>query len=453
MAVKKQISVNAFNMNCIGHINHGLWTHPRDRSTEFNTLGYWTDLARTLEKGLFDAIFIADITGVYDVYQQGVDLTLKESVQLPVNDPAIIISAMAAVTEHLGFGVTANLTYEPPYLLARRFSTLDHLTGGRVGWNIVTGYLESAAKAIGLDNQVPHDRRYDQAEEYLQLMYKLWEGSWEPGSVVKDRQRRIYADPSKVHKIQHAGEFYRSEGYHLCEPSPQRTPLLFQAGTSDKGIAFAGRHAECSFISGGTPGKTREQVNRLRQAAVDAGRRPDDIRLYVGVNVVVAATEAEAKSKHQEYLRYASPEAGLAHYSSTTGIDLARYELDEPIGYAETQAIDSVTRRFKESRITRRQLLEQHALGGRYPTLVGDPVQIADALVSLVDETGIDGFNLARIVTPESYEDFATYVVPELQNRGRYKTHYAEGTIREKLFAAEPWLPGRHPGARLRHAR
>ncbi|MET4163130.1 FMN-dependent oxidoreductase (nitrilotriacetate monooxygenase family) [Marinobacterium sp. MBR-111] len=453
MPVKKQISVNAFNMNCIGHINHGLWTHPRDRSTEFNTLGYWTDLARTLEKGLFDAIFIADITGVYDVYQQGVDLTLKESVQLPVNDPAIIISAMAAVTQHLGFGVTANLTYEPPYLLARRFSTLDHLTGGRVGWNIVTGYLESAAKAIGLDNQVPHDRRYDQAEEYLQLMYKLWEGSWEPGSVVKDRERRIYADPSKVHKIRHAGEFYRSEGYHLCEPSPQRTPLLFQAGTSDKGIAFAGRHAECSFISGGTPDKTREQVNRLRQAAVDAGRQPDDIRLYVGVNVVVAATEAEAKSKHQEYLRYASPEAGLAHYSSTTGIDLARYELDEPIGYADTQAIDSVTRRFKESRITRRQLLEQHALGGRYPTLVGDPVQIADALESLVDETGIDGFNLARIVTPESYEDFATYVVPELQNRGRYKTHYAEGTIREKLFAAEPWLPGRHPGARLRHAR
>jgi alkanesulfonate monooxygenase SsuD/methylene tetrahydromethanopterin reductase-like flavin-dependent oxidoreductase (luciferase family) len=229
--------------------------------------------------------------------------------------------------------------------------------------------------------------------------------------------------------------------------------LLFQAGTSDKGIAFAGRHAECSFISGGAPDKTREQVNRLRQAAVDAGRQPDDIRLYVGVNVVVAATEAEAKSKHQEYLRYASPEAGLAHYSSTTGIDLARYELDEPIGYADTQAIDSVTRRFKESRITRRQLLEQHALGGRYPTLVGDPVQIADALESLVDETGIDGFNLARIVTPESYEDFATYVVPELQNRGRYKTHYAEGTIREKLFAAEPWLPGRHPGARLRHAR
>jgi FMN-dependent oxidoreductase (nitrilotriacetate monooxygenase family) len=440
MPVKKQISVNAFNMNCIGHINHGLWTHPRDRSTEFNTLAYWTELAKTLENGLFDTIFIADITGVYDVYQHSVDLTLKECVQLPVNDPAIIISAMAAVTEHLGFGVTANLTYEPPYLLARRFSTLDHLTGGRVGWNIVTGYLESAAKAIGLENQVPHDRRYDQAEEYLQLMYKLWEGSWEPGSVIRDRQRRIYADPARVHKIHHAGEFYRSEGYHLCEPSPQRTPLLFQAGTSDKGITFAGRHAECSFISGGSPGKTREQVNRLRRAAVDAGRQPDDIRLYIGVNVVVAATEAEAKSKHQEYLRYASPEAGLVHYSSTTGIDLARYELDEPIGYAETQAIDSVTRRFRESPITRRQLLEQHALGGRYPTLVGDPVQIADALESLVDETGIDGFNLARIVTPESYEDFATYVVPE-------------GTIREKLFAAEPWLPGRHPGARLRHAR
>ena len=162
---KKQILLNAFNMNCVGHINHGLWAHPRDRSGEYNTLGYWTGLARTLERGLFDGLFIADIVGVYDVYQANVDVTLRESIQLPVNDPIVLVSAMAAVTQGLGFGVTVNLTYEQPYLLARRFSTLDHLTGGRIGWNVVTGYLDSAARAMGLTQQLPHDERYDRADE------------------------------------------------------------------------------------------------------------------------------------------------------------------------------------------------------------------------------------------------------------------------------------------------
>jgi FMN-dependent oxidoreductase (nitrilotriacetate monooxygenase family) len=447
----KEIRVNAFTMNSIGHINHGLWTHPRDRSTEFNSLAYWTELAQTLERGLFDGMFIADIAGVYDTWQNSVDLTLRETVQLPVNDPSVLVSAMAAVTSHLGFGITANLTYEPPYLLARRFSTLDHLSNGRVGWNIVTGYLESAARAMGLEKQIAHDRRYDQAEEYLQLLYKLWEGSWENGAVLRDAEHRIYTDPTKVHKIRHEGEFYRSEGYHLSEPSPQRTPLLYQAGTSSRGIAFAGRHAECSFISGGSRDKTRQQVDALRSSAAAAGRDPEAIKLFVGLNIVVAPTEAEAQDKYREYLRYASPEAGLAHFSSTTGTDLSRYGLDEPIPYAPTQAIDSVTQRFRESRVTRRQLLEQHALGGRYPTLVGDPVQIADELIALVDDTGIDGINLARIVTPESYTDFANLVVPELQNRGRYKTQYANGSLREKLFGQQAHLPATHPGAAWRY--
>ncbi|NNB23394.1 NtaA/DmoA family FMN-dependent monooxygenase [Pseudomonas fragi] len=254
---KKKILINAFNMNCIGHINHGLWTHPRDNSTRFNTLEYWTELAQLLERGLFDGLFIADIVGVYDVYQQSVDVPLKEAIQLPVNDPLLLVSAMAAVTKNLGFGLTANLTYETPYLFARRMSTLDHLTRGRVGWNIVTGYLDSAAKAMGLTEQVEHDRRYDQADEYLQVLYKLWEGSWENDAVLNDRVQRIYARPDKVHKVKHEGEFYQVEGYHLCEPSPQRTPVLFQAGSSDRGLVFAGRHAECVFISGQTKAATK----------------------------------------------------------------------------------------------------------------------------------------------------------------------------------------------------
>lgn len=450
-AAKKKILLNAFNMNCIGHINHGLWTHPRDTSTRYNTLEYWTELAQLLERGLFDGLFIADIVGVYDVYQNSLDVTLKESIQLPVNDPLLLVSAMAAVTKNLGFGLTANLTYEAPYLFARRLSTLDHLSRGRVGWNIVTGYLDSAAKAMGLSAQVEHDRRYDQADEYLQVLYKLWEGSWENDAVLNDREQRIYAQPDKVHKVEHKGEFYQVDGYHLCEPSPQRTPVLFQAGSSERGLQFAGRHAECVFISGQNKPSTKAQVDKVRASAVAAGRNPEDIKVFMGLNVIVGVSEAEAWAKHAEYLGYASAEAGVAHFSASTGIDFSLYAIDEPIQYVKSNAIQSATKTLQNNDWTRRKLLDQHALGGRYITVVGSAEQVADELESWIAETGLDGFNLTRIVTPESYVDFIDLVIPELQRRGSYKTAYDGGTLREKLFHGEAQLPERHTGSQYRH--
>jgi FMN-dependent oxidoreductase (nitrilotriacetate monooxygenase family) len=446
---KKQILLNAFNMNCVGHINHGLWTHPRDRSTDYRLLPYWTNLARTLERGLFDGLFLADIVGVYDVYQHNVDVTLRESIQLPVNDPTLLVSAMAAVTENLGFGVTVNLTYEQPYLLARRFSTLDHLTQGRIGWNIVTGYLDSAARAMGLNEQLPHDERYERADEYLDILYKLWEGSWEEGAVLRDKVGRVYADPARVHQVKHAGRYYNVEGYHLAEPSPQRTPVLFQAGSSGRGQQFAARHAECVFISPPNRAVGRETVCTLREQLVQAGRRPDDVKVFTGAAVVTGTTESEAREKYADYLRYASREAGLAHFAASTGIDYAQYDLDAPVDYA-TNAIESATRTAKQHGWTRRKLLEMFELGGRYPAIVGTPAQVADELQAWVEETGVDGFNLSRTVVPESYEDFIDLVVPELQNRGLYKTAYGEGTLRNKLFGEGDLLPGRHAAASFR---
>ncbi|MBH3345225.1 LLM class flavin-dependent oxidoreductase [Pseudomonas parafulva] len=449
----RQILLNAFNMNCVGHINHGLWTHPRDTSTQYKTLEYWTDLARLLERGLFDGLFIADIVGTYDVYGQSLDVTLKESIQLPVNDPLLLVSAMAAVTRNLGFGLTANLTYEAPYLFARRLSTLDHLSNGRVGWNIVTGYLDSAARAMGLTQQPEHDRRYDQADEYLKVLYQLLEGSWADDAVLADRGQRIYARPDKVRKVHHHGEFYDVEGYHLCEPSPQRTPVLFQAGSSPRGLTFAGNHAECVFISGQDKASTRAQVDKVRAAARAAGRDPMAVKVFMGITVIVAPTERQALAKHAEYLSHASPEAGVAHFAASTGIDFAAFDLDEPIAFTQGNAIQSATRQLQENAWTRRRLLQQHALGGRYVTLVGDPEQVADELIAWADETGLDGFNLTRTVTPESFEDFIDLVIPPLQARGRYKTAYAGGTLREKLFATDhPYLPADHPGSTYRFA-
>lgn len=449
---RQHIHVNAFNMNCVGHIHHGLWTHPRDRSTEYHTLQYWTDIARTLERGLFDGIFIADVIGYYDVYQQGVDLTLREGIQLPVNNPWLLVAAMAAVTQHIGFGLTATVGAHHPYTFARDVGTLDQLTRGRVGWNIVTGYVDSGARGLGQDGLGAHDRRYDQAEDFLTLAYKLWEGSWDDGAVVADKARRIYARPDKVRPITHDGPYYRANAIHMSAPSPQRTPVLFQAGTSARGTQFAGQHAEGIFIGASTPEAARAASRKLRAAAVAAGRRADDLKIYVGLAVVAGRTEAEAREKYADYLAHASNEGGLAHFAASTGVDFAQYDLDAPISFGQSNAIQSAAQAAQQSGwTTRRKLLEQFTLGSRYPTVVGDPVQVADELERWVDVGEIDGFNLTRIVVPETWEDFAALVVPELQNRGRYRTAYDGGTLRQQLFGRGDRLSDSHPAARWRH--
>lgn len=449
----KHIHINAFNMNCVGHIHHGLWTHPRDQSTQYHTLKYWTDLARTLEKGLFDGIFLADVVGYYDVYQQGVDLTLREGIQLPVNNPWLLVSAMAAVTQHIGFGLTASVAAHHPYTFARDVSTLDQLTNGRIGWNIVTGYVDSGARGLGQDGLDAHDSRYDRAEDFLQLAYKLWEGSWEDGALIADKQRRIHALPEKVHAVHHEGPFYRSNAIHMSAPSPQRTPFLFQAGTSARGLQFAGQHAEGVFIGARDPETARDSSRKLRQAAVNAGRQAQDLKIYAGVAVVTGATEAEAKEKYADYLAHASSEGGLAHFAASTGVDFAQYDLDEPISFGPSNAIQSAAAAAqKQGWTTRRKLLEQFTLGSRYKTIVGDPQQVADALTTWIDEGEIDGFNLTRIVVPETWEDFASYIVPELQNRGRYRTAYEGGTLRQQLFGRGDRVSATHPAAQWRHA-
>jgi FMN-dependent oxidoreductase (nitrilotriacetate monooxygenase family) len=447
---KKQILLNAFNMNSVGHINHGLWAHPRDQSHRYKTLDYWISLAATLERGLFDGIFLADILGVYDVYQGSADLTLRESIQLPVNDPLLLVSAMAAVTRNLGFGITVNASADAPYIFARRISTLDHLTDGRVGWNIVTGYLDSAARGLGLDNQIEHDTRYDRADDYLDLLYKLWEGSWEDDAVLTDKERRIYADPSKVHVIDHQGPFYRSQAYHLAEPSPQRTPVLYQAGTSGRGKQFAARHAECVFIAAPDKNSARAASRSLREAVVAAGRKPEDIKIFLGITVITDRSVSAARDKHAEYLRYTNPEAGLAHFSASTGIDFSRYDLDETIIYGKSNASQSATQIAQQRGWTKRQLLQELAMGGRYPVVVGDATEVAEELSSWMDEGEIDGFNLTRTVVPESFEDFIDIVVPALQERGLYKTAYEQGSLRRKLFGEGDRLPDRHIGASFR---
>ena len=444
----RQIRINAFDMNCVGHIQQGLWRHPRDGSMGYSGLDHWVGLARTLEAGLFDGLFLADVLGVYDVYGGGPEGALRHGVQVPVNDPMLLVPAMAAATAHLGFGVTANLSYEAPYVFARRMSTLDHLTRGRVGWNIVTGYLDSAARAMGFDRQVAHDDRYDVADDYMQVVYKLWEGSWADDAVRGDRGG-VYADPARVREVSHDGAHFRMRGVHLSEPSPQRTPVLYQAGSSERGRRFAGAHAECVFLNGGPVGQVAGHVAAIRAAAVAAGRAPTDVLAFVGASVVVAETEALARAKFEDYRRYASGEGALVHASASMGIDLAAYGMDEPIAAVPTQAIASNLAAVAAQGLTKRGLLERMVLGSRQVPIVGDADQVADALVGWVRDADVDGFILSRTVSPECFEDFAALVVPALQRRGVFKEAYAPGTLRGKLFGTDR-LPGSHPAAAVR---
>ena len=450
--MSREIHFNAFDMNCVGHIQQGLWRHPRDRSADYRDIHYWMDYAKKLEKGLFDGIFFADVVGVYDVYAGNPDAAIRGAVQVPVNDPTMLIPAMAGVTTHLGFGVTSNLVYESPFLFARRMSTLDHLTGGRVGWNIVTGYLDSAARAIGLSGQMAHDDRYDLADEYMELVYKLWEGSWEDGAVQVNRADGFYADPSKVHVVHHRGRQYQVDAMHLSEPSPQRTPVLYQAGSSTRGRQFAATHAECVFVNGQSKDGVKNIVDDIRAQAVALGRAAADIKVFLGATIITAKTESQAKEKFAEYQRYVSSEAALVHAAASMGIDFAKYDMDEPIETGKSQAIVSNVEAMTRSagpQWTKRKLLEQMTLGSRQPPLVGSAEQVADALMGWSEQAGVDGFNLSRTVVPECFDDIIELVVPILQERGVYKTAYKQGPLREKLFGTAR-LPGSHSANQYR---
>ncbi len=433
---------NAFDMATPGHIQQGLWAHPRDTSRNYTQIDHWTGLARLLERGLFDGLFLADVLGVYDVQGGSADAALRGGVQVPLLDPMLLVPAMAAVTTHLGFGITCNLAYEPPYLFARRMSTLDHLTRGRIGWNIVTGYLDSAARAMGYAGQMQHDDRYDLADEYMDAVYALWEGGWKDGAVL--REPGCYTDPARVRRVEHHGKQYDISAIPQWEPSPQRTPVLFQAGASPRGMQFAGRHAECVFVNGTTPEAVAAQVRALRTAAA-----PRALRVFVGATIVVGRTEREARDLLAEYAAYADPEATLAHASASLGIDLARFAMDEPVTAGPGNAIQSNVTAMGPG-WTKRDLLARSPLGSRQAPIVGDPAQVADALQHWHDVAGVDGFNLSRTVTPEGLEAFIALVVPVLQERGLYKTEYAPGPYRSKLLGAGASLPDAHRGARFR---
>ncbi|KAA8734874.1 LLM class flavin-dependent oxidoreductase [Acinetobacter qingfengensis] len=447
----KQLHVNLFEMNCVSHIIHGLWVHPDNNRHRFNDIEYWIELAKLLEAGTFDGVFIADVIGTYDQFRQGPETAIREGMQIPSNDPLLIIPAMASVTKNLGFGVTFSTSYEPPFAFARRMSTLDHLTKGRVAWNIVTSYLPNAARNFGLDDEIPHDQRYQLADEYLDVLYKLWEGSWDDDAVQVDRKNRIYADPAKVRYINHVSNNYKVAGPHLCEPSRQRTPLLFQATGSSAGIEFAGRHAEAIFTGGSSAEEVQRNINGIREKAKAHGRDPAGIKFFVGASVIVAPTNEEVEEKLKTFHELHSVDAALVHLQSS--VDLTLYPRETKLKEIIPENDQSWGLRWADSEETVGGLLDKFRFRQDRFFVAGTPTHVADTIEKWLDEDGIDGINLIQYLSYGTAKDFIELVVPELRRRGRFREKYADGeTLRERFFGqGHARLPDDHYAARYRN--
>ncbi|MFR9731767.1 LLM class flavin-dependent oxidoreductase [Saccharopolyspora sp. MS10] len=449
----------AFDVQAPAHLTAGSWRNEGDLGHRYTDLGYWTGLARLLEDARFDGIFFADTVGYHDVHAGSPDAALRDAAQFPINDPSLLVSGMAAATEHLGFGVTCSLTYEQPYSLARKFSTLDHLTGGRVGWNVVTSYSDSAARNLGLGTQLPHDRRYDLAEEYLEVCYRLWEYSWQDDAVLRDRDGGRYLDPARIHPIDHSGTYFQVPGFHLCEPSPQRTPVLFQAGASARGTAFAGSHAEAIFINTMTPELSRRAVDRARLAAAEAGRDPRDVQVLALMTVVVAPTDAEAQEKYEAHLRSVSYEGALARFAGWTGVDLSGCDPDLPLRHVETEGVRSIVDMFSRADPTRtwtpRQIASYLGVGGTGATVVGSPSTVAAELRRWRDVADVDGFNLSYAAKPAGWTEFIELALPELRRQGLAREDYDRDarTLRERLTGGGRLTPPGHPATAVRALR
>ncbi|HCT75536.1 MAG TPA: LLM class flavin-dependent oxidoreductase [Micromonosporaceae bacterium] len=422
----------------------GMWRSPDDRTaTGYRSLDYWTQVARQLEQACVDALFFADIHGTYDVYKGSWASAVRHGVQIPSIDPVLVVAALSAATRDLGFAVTYSTTYHQPYECARLFSSLDHLTNGRIAWNIVTSYLRSA-EGCGLGEYLDHDPRYDRADEYMSVVRALWDESWEDGAVVRDADADIFTDPAKVHEINHVGEWFTVRGPHQCEPSPQRTPVLYQAGASGRGMTFAASHAEVVFLTMSDPEAGAKQVAALRQRATELGRDANAIKALQGTMVMVGATKEEAKAKASAYHHLWSAEGQLAKWCGWMDVDLAAYPEETPVSEVKNQGSQSFVgflrglspeREWTVGDVKYLVSRPRRARADAPVTLFGTPEQVADRIEQWLEVAKVDGFNLIPCPPAGGITDICELLIPELQRRGLFRTAYKPGeTLRERYF-------------------
>jgi FMN-dependent oxidoreductase (nitrilotriacetate monooxygenase family) len=421
-----------------GPINHimGSWSHPDDKRFEgLSSFKHWADMARTLERGCFDGVFFADIPAAYNVYKGSAAETIRYGVAWPAHDPLALAGVIASATEHLGVVSSVSVSSVAPYPLVRSLSTLDYLSGGRIGWNVVTGHARAEHLALG-GEQMDHDERYDRADEYMAICYALWNGI-PPEAVVADRAKTVLVDPDKVTPAAFSGKYLSCYAVPPVLPSPQRRPVLFQAGSSSRGRKFATDHADIIFSMGTDLKTMKRAVDSQRETERESGRQKP-IPVILAVLPYLGSTEEEAVRRREEILARIPPEAVLARFSGILGVDLSELDLDKPLVESDTQtskglmALASAT--FKDSKLSIREAVMKTGQVGGMPSITGSPEQIADQLEHLWRETGCHGFNLSPALDPGSMEEFVDHVVPILQTRGIFRKEYKGKTLSDNLL-------------------
>ncbi len=432
---KKQLCLGAF-MRPVS-IHTAAWRFPGGSPDANFSLKTIVSLAKKLEAAKFDAFFMADHLAVLNMPMDA----LKRSATVTSFDPLTLLPAIAMVTNRLGLIATASTTFESPYLIARRFASLDHISDGRAGWNIVTTSNPDAAKNFGMDDQMPHAQRYARAREFFDVVTGLWD-SWADDAFVRDVEKGIFFDPDRLHILDHEGEYLKVRGpLNIARPI-QGWPLIVQAGASDAGRQLAAETAEMVFSSARNIPDAQEYFQDIKARAENAGRNPDHLKILPGALVIVGETESEAREKRDLLDSLVHYDSGIASLSIALGYDASKFDPDAPLpNVPETEASKSGQARVKS--LAQAENLTVRQLAGRFGgyagnAFVGTPKSIADEMEAWIDEDASDGFNIMMPYLPMGLDDVCEKVVPELQRRGRFRTEYSGRTLRENLGVPRP---------------
>jgi FMN-dependent oxidoreductase (nitrilotriacetate monooxygenase family) len=431
----RQLHLNAFLMTT-GH-HEASWRLPESDPLAATDVAHYVHLATTAERGTFDSVFLADSPQLNgDVGRRPLGLL----------EPLTLLTVLASATERIGLIATASTSYNSPYNLARRFASLDHISKGRAGWNIVTTATVEAARNFGLEDLPAHADRYARADEFVQVAQKLWD-SWEDDAVVADKAAGVWGDRTKIHPPAHRGEYFSVEGALNIPRSPQGYPLLVQAGSSEDGRDFAARYAEAVFTAQQTFDEGREFYADLKSRALAAGRDPDTIKILPGIVPVIGSTEAEAAAKDRELEEAIVPEYAHEQLAKTLRIPIHQLDLDKhlPAELLPEEAIEGAKSRYtlivelaRRDQLTVRQLIGRLGGGRGHRTFTGTPEQVADTIEEWFRGGAADGFNIMAPVLPSGLESFVDHVVPILRQRGLFRSEYTTTTLRDHYGLARP---------------
>ena len=413
-----------------------MWRHPRTAEAGYDWARpeLYQHIARVCERGRFDMVFFADLNYISDTYQGAMDAAIRHATQVPEHDPIPLLSFMAAATSRIGLGATFSISHAHPFYAARLWATLDHLTRGRAGWNVVTSLNHNQSANYGEELR-PVDERYERAHEFIQVCRRLWD-SWEPDAVVGDREAGIFADPARVHRIEHVGRFFKSRGPLYVVRSPQNGPAILQAGTSPKGRTFAARYADAIFAIQPNLAGARGYYDDIKSSTVNEGRPPEACKILFGIQPIVGATEDEARQKQQLHNSLVPLEGGLAILSGHLNFDLSTLALDDLMALRTERELPRMQTRYRTltgELLTLREVAQRHGQSVGLLQMVGTAAQVADQMEDYFDRVGGDGFMVSPIYTPGAVEEFVDLVVPELQRRGRVRREYTGATLRDHL--------------------